>query len=73
MYRAMKAADLGRNEMSEHLDLDVRTVSRYLHDHVRPSVPTLRTWALRCGVPYSWLLTGDATTCGYLPVFEDAA
>jgi transcriptional regulator with XRE-family HTH domain len=45
--------------MAEYLDVARETVSSWINGHVRPSTQTLRLWALRTGVPYEWLVTGE--------------
>jgi len=58
--------------MAEELELSRYTISNYLHGRTRPSRAVLRVWAMRCGVPFDWLLTGvdppDST--GYATVLR---
>lgn len=59
MALALEHGGLGVQEMADELDASRTTVSNYLHGRTQPRKPTLRVWALRCGVPYSWLITGE--------------
>lgn len=62
LWRALKHVNMGKGQMAEHLGVDRNTVSRYINDKVTPSRSVLRLWALRCGVPYTWLATGELPT-----------
>lgn len=60
LQRSLDYADVSVTEMGDYLGLSRSQLSRYLHDKgpaPRPGV--LRSWALRCGVPYEWLRTGE--------------
>jgi len=60
MRKALRHADVGVQEMANYLDVDRSTVSTWINGRITPSVQTLRLWSLRCGLSYTWLLTGDA-------------
>lgn len=65
LKRALAEGGVGAAEMAEHLGYSKAQVSRYLNDHGEPPRRNIiRLWAMRCGVPYGWLLTGDATSSG---------
>jgi transcriptional regulator with XRE-family HTH domain len=61
MRLALEYAQVSVGEMSRILGVDRATTSRYLNGKTTRPVPrsVLVTWALRCGVPLSWLLTGE--------------
>lgn len=59
LHKSLRVAGLRPGQMAEHLEVRGETVSRYLTGRVRPTVATLRVWALRCGVPFEWLRDGD--------------
>lgn len=55
---ALEHAELSVQAMADHLGVNRNTVGNYLSDRTRPSTAVLRTWALRCGVPFEWLRDG---------------
>ena len=56
MRKALRTSDTGVQEMADYLGVARNTVSNWINGRIQPSTQTLRLWALRCGVPYSWLL-----------------
>ena len=36
-----------------------RVACNYLSGRTKPGKAVMRVWALRCGVPYVWLATGE--------------
>lgn len=60
MRKALRISGMGVSEMAEYLGVARNTVSTWINGKIRPSTQTLRLWALRTGVPYEWLLNGDA-------------
>lgn len=71
--KALRHAHLGVGDMATYLDVSRNTVSNWIHGHVQPSVQTQRLWALRTGVPYTWLARtphpdGDGTDPASLPI-----
>lgn len=59
MQLALEYGNVSVNEMAETLDASRTTVSNYLHGRTTPRRPVLRMWALKCGVPFEWLITGE--------------
>lgn len=59
MRKAMEDAGLRPSEIGAEFGVARNTVSTWIHDRVRPDQRTLMLWALRTGVPYEWLLTGQ--------------
>lgn len=58
MRKALREADLGVAEMADYLGVARGSVSNWINGRISPSVQTLRLWAMRCGVPYEWLVSG---------------
>lgn len=59
LRKALNAAGVGVQEMADHLEVSRVTVGNYLAGRTNPTTSTLRVWAMRCGVPYLWLTTGE--------------
>lgn len=59
LAKALKHADLDQQQMAEHLELSRNTISNYINDHTRPKRSVVWDWAVRCGVPPTWLATGE--------------
>lgn len=62
MRKALIVADMTALEMAEYLEIAPATVSRYLNGKRPAPINTLRVWALRTGVPLSYLKTGIIPT-----------
>jgi len=60
MRKALRTSDVGVQEMATYLGVARNTVSTWINGRISPSRQTLRLWALRCGVPYEWLVGGLA-------------
>ena len=45
-------------EIAELIDVSIRTMTNYLGGHTRPNDRKLAKWAMRTGVPLSYLQTG---------------
>lgn len=58
MRKALEYAGLSSKDMAEYLDVTPATVSRWLNAKAPVGTQTLRLWALRTGVPISYLQTG---------------
>jgi Helix-turn-helix len=56
MRKALRISGMDVQEMADYLGVARNTVSTWINGRNRPSRPTLRLWAIRCGVPYEWLL-----------------
>lgn len=59
MRKALREADVGVQEMAEYLGVGRSTVSTWINGRIAPGKQTMRLWALRCGVSYEWLATGE--------------
>jgi transcriptional regulator with XRE-family HTH domain len=61
---ALEHADVSVGEMADELGVHRNTIGRYLHASKPPSRAVLRVWAMRCGVPFAWLETGESDNGG---------
>jgi transcriptional regulator with XRE-family HTH domain len=68
MRKALRVSGVSVQEMADYLDVDRSTVSTWINGRIKPSVATLRLWALRTGVPFTWLHHGDLQPCDLNPV-----
>lgn len=60
---ALEHAGLTAAEMMTTLGIESRdTMAAWTHDRRVPKKAYLRQWAMRCGVPFEWLLTGEYTS-----------
>lgn len=59
MRKALRVSGVGVQEMADYLGVARNTVSTWINGKIDPSVQTLRLWALRTGVPFEWLQTGE--------------
>ena len=64
LVRSMEFAGLGAEEMAEFLGMHHNSVYGWTAGKRVPKIGILRLWAMRTGVPYEWLLTGQASTNG---------
>jgi transcriptional regulator with XRE-family HTH domain len=58
LKRSLAYAGISVEQMSDYLGVSRSSVSRWLNDRDEPRSGFLRVWALRCGVPYTWLRDG---------------
>ena len=56
MRKALRVSGRSVQEMSDYLGVAPTTVSTWINGRNRPSPATVRLWAMRCEVPYEWLL-----------------
>jgi transcriptional regulator with XRE-family HTH domain len=59
MRKALRTAGVGSIEMADYLGVARTTVSNWINGHVQPSKQSLRLWAMRTGVSFDWLQTGE--------------
>src|SRR5690606_11588498 len=55
---ALDHADVSVQEMADELGVSRNTVGNYIAGRTRPHKAVLRVWALRTGVPFTWLAEG---------------
>jgi transcriptional regulator with XRE-family HTH domain len=63
MRKSLRHAGIGVQDMAEYLDVDRSTVSTWINGRIEPSVQTAKLWALRTGVPYTYLCHGTDAPC----------
>ena len=59
MRKALRVAGISVQDIAEYLGVARNTVSTWINGRIDPSIQTVRLWALRTGVPYEWLQTGE--------------
>lgn len=59
MQRALAEAGIKVKDIADELEVGESTVSRWLGDRGGVKPIYLRQWALRTGVDYEWLKTGE--------------
>jgi transcriptional regulator with XRE-family HTH domain len=64
LRKALREGGVGVAEMADYLGVSRASVSNWINGRVAPSIQTLRLWALRTGVPYPWLLSGEMAPPG---------
>ncbi len=58
--KARKDAELEQQELADRIEVSRQTISNYETGRItRPTKPTLRRWALTCGVTFEWLYAGE--------------
>ena len=58
LAKALSVSKTSSTEMAEALDVTPTTISNYTSGRTRPRKPVIQAWALKTGVPYSWLESG---------------
>ena len=64
LRKARELTGLDRAEFAGELGISRNTVNNYEAGHTRPRLLALRAWAMRTGVPLTWLQTGAAPRRG---------
>jgi transcriptional regulator with XRE-family HTH domain len=59
MRKALRTAGMTVQEMADYLGVVRATASNWINGHTPPSKQSLRLWALRTGVDFDWLQTGE--------------
>lgn len=59
MGLALEYGSVSINEMARHLGASRTTISNYLHGRTQPRRADLIAWAMKCGVPFAWLVGDD--------------
>jgi transcriptional regulator with XRE-family HTH domain len=59
MRKSLRQAHIGVADMADYLGVGRNTVSTWINGRIVPGTQTLRLWAIRCDVSYTWLATGD--------------
>lgn len=59
LAKALRLANISSNEMADHLEMSRTTISNYINGRTNPKRSIMRDWAIRTGVPLTWLETGQ--------------
>lgn len=59
LRKALEVSGVSATDMAAYLDITRFTVSRYINGKTEAPLQTVRLWALRTGVPFEWLQTGE--------------
>ncbi len=62
--KALRVADMSVSEMAEYLGITRETAGRYMNGKANMPLHAVRLWALRTGVPFEWLKTGEVPSPG---------
>jgi transcriptional regulator with XRE-family HTH domain len=60
MRKALRIADVSSIEIADYLGVSPTSVSNWLGGRAKPRRGMLRSFAMRTGVPFTWLETGMA-------------
>jgi transcriptional regulator with XRE-family HTH domain len=61
LQRSLAHAEITVNEIADALNVSRATISRWINDRgAAPRPIYVKEWALRTGVPYTWLAYGTA-------------
>ena len=61
LHKSLRIAGIRPGDMTEVLGVSRNTVGNYLGGRTQIKDGSLRSWAMRCGVPFEWLKTGVGT------------
>jgi DNA-binding XRE family transcriptional regulator len=67
LAKSRRHIGMQRDEMADYLGVSAPTVSNYENDKREPSLHVVTKWAVRCGVDFAWLATGDTAAGGGRP------
>jgi transcriptional regulator with XRE-family HTH domain len=59
LAKARRHAGLSRDDMADYLGLTPQAIGNYELDKRPIKVGMVRLWAMRCGVDFEWLRTGE--------------
>jgi transcriptional regulator with XRE-family HTH domain len=58
--KSMRDADFSVQEMADYFEVNRNTIGGWINGRVKPDIESVRQWGVRTGVPYEWLITGEA-------------
>lgn len=64
MRKTLRISGVTVGDMAEYLGVSRNTVGNWINGHIKPSIQTQRLWAIRTGVPFTWLQTGEEPGAG---------
>jgi transcriptional regulator with XRE-family HTH domain len=67
MRKSLRHAGLSVQDMADYLDVDRSTVSTWINGRIDPSSQTMKLWALRTGIAYTWFCHGSLEPCDLGP------
>jgi transcriptional regulator with XRE-family HTH domain len=71
MKRSLAYGKVSVETMAEHLGYERKALSRWMADKGAPPRPVnLMQWAMKCGVPYAWLIGQNDDGPSDLPIDE---
>jgi transcriptional regulator with XRE-family HTH domain len=56
LRKSLDHADVSSAEMAQYLEVHRNTISNWIYGHARPPASAVKLWAMRTGVPYTWLM-----------------
>lgn len=62
LRKARELTGMSQGQFAKQIDISQRTVSNYEAGAVEPRTIVVKQWALRSGVNYDWLETGNTNT-----------
>ena len=60
LRKALRVADVSVQEIADYLGVSRNTVGAWINGRVVPGKAFIRLWAMRTGVPFEWLQTGES-------------
>ena len=60
LRKALRVADVPVQEIADYLGVSRNTVGSWINGRVVPQTAFIRLWAMRTGVPFEWLATGES-------------
>ncbi len=60
MRKCLSYSGIGVSEIATYFGVSRNTISSWINGRVEPSVQAMRLWAIKTGVDYEWLKTGEA-------------
>jgi len=63
MRKSLRTSRVSIEEMADYLGVSRRSISNWINGRIDASPQTVRLWALRTGVPYTWLCHGTLEPC----------
>ena len=65
MRKALRVSGVSIEDMADYIEVSRRSVGNWINGRADPAAKYVRLWALRTGVPYTWLCHGTLEPCVY--------